>query len=163
LGGTPALSVSLLRQAGRSRRQVIWQNTLRHVVVAAARLPELAGGELDELLRAMERTRSEACLVVLEPEPGVDLAERARELTAAAADREGVRQHVEGYMVPLGVMRRRSDAYHVEPDPVRSPAVAELLRHIASGPRDRVELAAELASGPVGLSEPEVLLLLNAA
>jgi hypothetical protein len=302
LGGTPALSVNLLRQAGRSRRQVIWQNTLRHVLVAAARLPDLRTGELDELLGAMRRTRSEACLVVLEPEPGAaDLAEQARELaaaspglalwvpapldaaerefaaelfcrqavlrqateegrgglldflrrsldsdvarareivrrcyfqgrlvaadldphldlpalsglafegvlrgivapllhalhprhrevqphtelvsdrhvrkalavamagprlTVAAADREGVRQHVEGYMVPLGVVRRRGDAYRVEPDPARSPAVAELLRLIAGGPRHRVELTAQLADGPVGLSEPEILLLLNAA
>ncbi|HXM58681.1 MAG TPA: DUF6079 family protein, partial [Candidatus Dormibacteraeota bacterium] len=303
LGGTPALSPSLLRQAGRSRRQVIWQNTLRHVLVTVARAGDLAvAAELGELVTAMERTRCEACLVVLEPEPGAgDLAERARELsgvsprlafwvpaplepgelafaadlfcrqtvlrqaaeegrgglldflrrsvdsdvararevlrrcyfqgrlvaaeldpgldlpalsglpfegvlrgiagpllhglhprhrevqphaelvsdrhvrrlisvalagprlTVAAADREGVRVHVEGYLVPLGAARKRGDAYHVAPDPARSPAVAELLRLVGGGVRDRAGLVAALGDGPVGLSEPEVLLLLNAA
>ncbi|HSR23739.1 MAG TPA: DUF6079 family protein, partial [Candidatus Eisenbacteria bacterium] len=301
LGGTPALSMGLLRQAGRSRRQVIWQNTLRHVLVTAARLSEL-GQERDELLAAMERTRCEACVVVAEPEPGeADTVEQARELavasprlaiwvpaaldagelefaadlfcrqavlrqataegrgrlldflrrsvesdvararevtrrcyfqgrlvaaeldpvldlpalsglsfdgvlrgiaapllhalhprhrevqphaelvsdrhvrrlitaalagprlTLAAADREGVRPQVEAYLVPLGVARKRGDAYVLAPDPARSPAVAELLRLVAGSPRDRAELVAALGHGPVGLSEPEALLLLNAA
>ena len=302
LGGSPALSVGLLRQAGRARRQVIWQNTLRHVLVTAARLPELGDTELEDLLAATERTRSDACLVVLEPEPGAaDLRERAARLTGAsprlafwapaaleaaevdfvadlysrqvvlrqaveegrgrlldflrrsvesdvararevvrrcyfqgrvvaaeldpgldlpalsglafdgvlrgvmapllhalhprhrevqphaelvsdrhvrrliavalaepritvaAADREGLRQHVDAFLVPLGLVRKRGDAYLLAPDPARSPAVAELLRLVATGPRDRTQLAAELGAGPVGLSEPEVLLLLNAA
>src|SRR5262249_10872854 len=75
LGGTPALSVTLIRDSGRARRQVIWQNTLRHVLVAAARLPELGPPELEDLTTALERTRSEAAVVILEPEPGAgDLA-----------------------------------------------------------------------------------------
>src|SRR5215472_115041 len=302
LGGSPALSVSLLGQAGRARRQVIWQNTLRHVLVTVARLPELQGPELQDLVAAVERTRCDACVVVAEPEPAMaDLAHAAGELTAAssrlafwvpapleagelefaadlfcrqtvlrqamgegrgrlldflrrtvesdvararevvrrcyfqgrlvaaelgtgldlpalsgqpfdgvlrglvapllhalhprhrdvqphaelvsdrhvrrlisfalaeprvtvaAAEREGVRPYVDAYLVPLGVARKRGDAYLLAPDPARSPAVAELLRLVAAGPRDRAELARALAGGPVGLSEPEVLLLLNGA
>jgi Family of unknown function (DUF6079) len=302
LGGTPALSMGLLRQAGRSRRQVIWQNTLRHVLVTAARLRDMGPPERDELLAAMERTACEAGLVVAEPEPAeADLAQRARELavasprlavwvpaaldagelefaadlfcrqavlrqataegrgrlldflrrsvesdvarareamrrcyfqgrlvtaeldpvldlpalsglafdgvlrgiaapllhalhprhrevqphaelvsdrhvrrlitaalagprlTLAAAEREGVRPQVEAYLVPLGVARKRGDAYVLAPDPARSPAVAELLRLLAGGPRDRADVVAALGAGPVGLSEPEALLLLNAA
>ncbi|HYW25088.1 MAG TPA: DUF6079 family protein, partial [Terriglobales bacterium] len=302
LGGSPALSVSLLGQAGRARRQVIWQNTLRHVLVTVARLPELQGPELQDLVAAVERTRCDACVVVAEPEPAMaDLAHAAGELTAAssrlafwvpapleagelefaadlfcrqtvlrqamgegrgrlldflrrtvesdvararevvrrcyfqgrlvaaepgpgldlpalsgqpfdgvlrglvapllhalhprhrdvqphaelvsdrhvrrlisfalaepritlaAAEREGVRPNIDAFLVPLGVARRRGDAYVLAPDPSRSPAVAELLRLVAAGPRDRADLAAELAAGPVGLSEPEVLLLLNGA
>jgi hypothetical protein len=302
LGGSPALSVGLLAQAGRARRQVIWQNTLRHVLVTVARLPELRGPELDDLVGAVDRTRCDACVVVAEPEPAApDLPEiaagltrassrlafwvpapldadeqefaadlfcrqavlrqamgegrgrlldflrrsvesdvaRAREIvrrcyfqgrlmaaelgsgldlpalsglafdgvlrglvapllhalhprhrdvqphaelvsdrhvrrlisialaeprvTVAAAEREGVRPYVDAYLVPLGVARKRGDAYLLAPDPARSPAVAELLRLVAAGPCERADLAAELAGGPVGLSEPEVLLLLNGA
>jgi hypothetical protein len=302
LGGSPALSVGLLGEAGRARRQVIWQNTLRHVLVTVARLPELPGTELEELVGAVERTRCDAGVVIAEPEPAAgDLVEaavdltrassrlafwvpaplyaaelefaadlfcrqtvlrqamgegrgrlldflrrtvesdvaRAREvvrrcyfqgrlvaaelgpgldlpglsgqtfdgvlrglvapllhalhphhrdvqphselvsdrhvrrlisvalaetrITVAAAEREGVRAHVDAFLVPLGLARKRGDAYVVEPDPARSPAVAELLRLVAAGPRDRADLVADLAGGRVGLSEPEVLLLLNAA
>src|SRR5215472_5927231 len=86
LGGSPALSVGLLGQAGRARRQVIWQNTLRHVLVTVARLPELRGPELDDLVAAVERTRCDACLVVAEPEPGVaDLQATAARLTGASS------------------------------------------------------------------------------
>jgi Family of unknown function (DUF6079) len=302
VGGSPALSVRLLAEAGRARRQVIWQNTLRHVLVTVARLPELRGPELDELLAAADRARCDACLVVAEPEPGrADLLEVAGELTAAsprlacwvpapmeaaevefaadlfcrqavlrhamgegrgrlleflrrsvesdgararevvrrcyfqgrlvaaelgpgldlpalsgqpfdgvlrglvapllhalhprhrdvqphaelvsdrhvrrlisvalaepritvaAAEREGVRPLVDAFLAPLGLARKRGDAYVLAPDPVRSPAVAELLRLVAAGPLDRGALIAELAAGPVGLAEPEALLLLNGA
>ncbi|HEY7202471.1 MAG TPA: DUF6079 family protein, partial [Candidatus Dormibacteraeota bacterium] len=280
LGGTPALSMTLLRQAGRSRRQVIWQNTLRHLLVTAARLGELDEPEIAGLVSSMERIHAEACLVIAEPEPGIDLAERAGELAAvsprlaiwvpaplepgelefaadlfcrqtvlrqaseegrgglldflrrsvesdvsrarevmrrcafqgrlvaaeldggadlpalsglafdgvlrgiagpllhalhprhrevqphaelvsdrhvrrlisvalagprltlAAAEREGVRPHVEGYLVPLGVARKRGDGYAIAPDPARSPAVAELLRLVGGGVRERAELVA---------------------
>jgi len=84
-------------------------------------------------------------------------------MTVAAAEREGVRPNIDAFLVPLGVARKRGDAYVLAPDPARSPAVAELLRLVSGGPRDRADLAAELAGGQVGLSEPEVLLLLNAA
>ncbi|HEY7199227.1 MAG TPA: hypothetical protein VIC57_03395, partial [Candidatus Dormibacteraeota bacterium] len=39
----------------------------------------------------------------------------------------------------------------------------ELLRLVSGGVRERADLVAALAGGPVGLSEPETLLLLNAA
>lgn len=304
-GRTPSLSMDLLRETGRSRRQVIWQQTLRNLLVTTARLPELSPEAVEELMSAVERTGAEAALVVAEPEtadagtlararglagdvrrlavwvpdpltpeeiefsidllcreivlrqaldegrPGAgglvqflrrsldsDVA-RAREvmrrcyfqghvigsalgggldlpllsaqpfdtvlraiaaplfqalyprhqhvqphaelvsernvrrvitvalaaprLTVAAADREGVRGHIEGYLVPLGLVRRRGDVYQVAPDPARSPAVAELLRLTGPGPLPVAELVRELAAGPVGLTEPETLLLLNAA
>ena len=302
LGGSPALSVGLLGQAGRARRQVIWQNTLRHVLLTVARLPELGAQGVDELVGAAERARCEAAVVIAEPEPAVpdleavagslagaaprlaiwvpaplDAGERefaaelfcrqvvlrqamgegrgrlldflrrssesdvarAREvvrrcyfqgrlvaaelgagldlpalsgqpfdavlrglvapllhalhprhrdvqphaelvsdrhvrrlisvalaeprLTVAAADREGLRPQVEAFLVPLGLARKRGEAYVLAPDPARSPAVAELLRLTATGPVERAGLAAELAGGEVGLSEPELLLLLNGA
>jgi hypothetical protein len=305
LGGSPSLSIDLLRKAGRSRRQVIWQQTLRHLVVIAGRLPELTRQDLDELVGALERTAAEVALVVAELEPpGVDLVAAARSLrgasprltfwvpdllardeqefaielvcrqtvlrqaaeeghdagsgllqfmqrslesdvarareivrrcyfqgrlvpaegaqeldlpplsgqpfdavlraiaapllhalhprhhevqphaelvsdrhvrrlitvalagprvTVATADREGVRGYLDAYLVPLGLVKRRGDAYHVGPDPARSPAVAELLRLVAAGPIATRDLARALADGPVGLSEPESLLLLNAA
>ncbi len=304
-GRTPSLSLDLLRESGRSRRQLIWQQTLRQLLVTTARLSELGPEAVAELAGAVGRTGAEAALVIAEPEPAdqdllararalageerrlaiwapdpltreeldfcVDLlcrqivlrqaldeggagrgdlveflrrsedseSARAREilrrayfqgrivaaalardpdlpslsgqpfdavlravaaplleglhprhqfvqpradlvgernvrrvvtvalsvprLTVAAADREGVRGHIEGYLVPLGLVRRRGDAYQVAPDPARSPAVAELLRLVGDGPRPAAELVRALAEGPVGLTEPETLLLLNAA
>src|SRR5262249_20682363 len=56
-------------------------------------------------------------------------------ISVGAADRGQIRHLIESYLVPLGVMRRRGDAYIVAPDPVRSPAVAELQRLVAGQPR----------------------------
>jgi hypothetical protein len=306
-GGSQALPLALLKQTGTSRREVIWQNTPRHVLVAVARLPEVSGDEVAAWTRALETTGAEVCVVVaeleLEPEAAaarsaeadalveasprlavwvpdrltaeeadfaVDLycrravlararregggpaglaeylerstaadVARAREvvarayfqgrlvsaggtsadlpslsglpfdrllralvgpvlvalhprhqevqpldelvgdrlvrqlaegvlgsprLTLAAADRERLRRPIENVLVPLGAVRRRGDAFHVAPDPARSPAVAELLRLTAgAGPARTADVAAELARGPVGLTEFETLLLLNAA
>jgi hypothetical protein len=81
----------------------------------------------------------------------------------AAADREGVRAQVDGWLAPLGVVRKRGDAYHVTPDPARSPAVTELLRLVASGPMPTADLVVALLAGPVGLTEAESLLLVNGA
>jgi Family of unknown function (DUF6079) len=305
LGASTSVPLGLLREGGRSRRQVIWEHTLRQVLVTSARLPELGQRDLRELEGALGRTRAEVALVVCEVEPpGARLAARAHELalaaqrvafwvpdpltpqerefavellsrqllvrqvaaegspatagllqflqrsaesdvararevvrrcyfqgqlvaaglgqppdlpalggqpfdtilrelvaavlralhprhhevqphaelvsdrhlrrlvsvalagprlTVGAAAREGVRGQVDGYLVPLGLVRRRGEAYHVAPDPARSLAVAELLRLVGSGPLPAPEVTRALGQGAVGLTEPECLLLLNAA
>src|SRR5262249_58861812 len=85
-------------------------------------------------------------------------------IPAGAADRGQVRHLIESYLVPLGVMRRRGDAYIVAPDPVRSPAVAELQRLVAGQPRiPAADVVQALRESTVGLTEAEALILLNAA
>ncbi|HYZ02344.1 MAG TPA: hypothetical protein VFA92_12690, partial [Candidatus Binatia bacterium] len=84
LGASPSLSVPLLRQAGRARRQVIWQQTLRHVLVAAGRLPDLTRAGLDELDAARARTGAEVAVFVAEPELADTDAGSAPETAASA-------------------------------------------------------------------------------
>ncbi len=82
---------------------------------------------------------------------------------AAAAERGQLRSLLAGYLVPLGLVRRRGDVHVLSPDPVRSVAVAEVLRLVPdAGPVAAPEIVAALADGPVGLTEPEALLVLNA-
>ena len=69
LGASTSVPLGLLREGGRSRRQVIWEHTLRQVLVTSARLPELGHRDLRELEVALERTRAEVALVVCEVEP----------------------------------------------------------------------------------------------
>ncbi len=84
-------------------------------------------------------------------------------LGAAAVTRGRLRPLIEGYLVPLGLARLRADGVTVSPDPGRSPAVAETLRLVGDGQRvPAVDVAAALAEGPVGLTEPEVVLVLDA-
>ncbi len=84
-------------------------------------------------------------------------------LSAPALARDRLRPLVEGYLVPLGLARLRADGAQVAPDPARSPAVAELLGLVGdSEPVAGPELLAELAAGPLGLTGPEAVLLLNA-
>ncbi|MFP5376449.1 MAG: DUF6079 family protein [Acidimicrobiia bacterium] len=84
-------------------------------------------------------------------------------LGPGAVERGRLRPLVEGYLVPLGLARLRRDGATVAPDPARSPAVAEALRLAGDGgPVPAGGVVAGLGDGPVGLSEPEVLLVLNA-
>jgi hypothetical protein len=306
LASSPALPLHWLKRSGRTRREMVWQNTLRSLLVEMVRLPDIGGAELEAMVAAMESTGAEAALLVAEiefeplnalrelaeevvhtargigvwvpapPSPedaefAIDLfcrrqvlaaagaggepderlaehlgrsaeadAARAREVlgrcyfggvlvtdagvrsvdlpslsglpfdrllralaaplladlhprhqevqphaelvgervlrqliagplasprtSVASAERQQLRLQIEGYLVPLGVVRKRGDAYLVAPDPARSPAVAELLR-LTAGPAGASagEVARALAAGPVGLTEAETLLLLNAA
>ena len=74
-----------------------------------------------------------------------------------------LRPLVDGYLVPLGLARSRRDGATVAPDPVRSPAVAELLRLVGEGDLTPApDVVAALGDGPLGLSEPEAVILLNA-
>jgi len=92
----------------------------------------------------------------------VDVLTQPR-ITAAAAERGQLRSLLAGYLVPLGLVRRRGDVHVLSPDPVRSSAVAEVLRLVPdAGPVAAAEVVAKLADGPVGLTEPESLLVLNA-
>ncbi len=79
-----------------------------------------------------------------------------------AAAMAQLRPLVEGYLVPLGLARSRKDGATIAPDPARSPAVAEVLRRTAGEPVLAQELVADLADGPLGLTAPEALLVLNA-
>ena len=82
---------------------------------------------------------------------------------AAAAERGQLRSLLAGYLVPLGLVRRRGDVHVLSPDPVRSAAVAEVLRLVPDVEPVSAPLVVEaLADGPVGLTEPEALLVLNA-
>jgi hypothetical protein len=84
-------------------------------------------------------------------------------LGPAALQRGDLRRLIELYLVPLGVARQRKDGASVAPDPARGPAVAELLRLVGEGePVPGPRLVSLLAAGPLGLTEPETLLLLNA-
>lgn len=305
LGSSPTLPLQLLTDVGPARRELLWQNTLRSLLVVALRVPELAPPDLAPLVAQARSLGAEGCLLVAEPEvdagdlvamaralaasservaiwaprplaadevdvavelhsrrlvleqaraegrtePGglVELLERssagdqarAREvlqrayfsgvvasgpgaaevdlpslaglpfervlvsladpglsrlhplhrdvaprgdlvgerllrqlvvdvlarhrITAAAAERGQLRSLLAGYLVPLGLVRRRGDVHVLSPDPVRSPAVAEVLRLVPDAdPVPAAEVVAELADGPVGLTEPEALLVLNA-
>lgn len=84
-------------------------------------------------------------------------------LGPAAAARGQLRMLVDGYLVPLGLARVRREGATVAPDPARSPAVAETLRLVDGGdPVPAVDVVRSLADGPVGLTEPESILVLNA-
>ena len=73
-----------------------------------------------------------------------------------------LRQLVDGYLVPLGLARTRRDGATVAPD-ARAPAVAELLRLVGTDePTAATDVLQALADGPLGLSEPEAVLVLNA-
>ena len=86
-----------------------------------------------------------------------------RRVGVAAGERGQLRPLIAGYLVPLGLVRRRGDAWVLAPDPARSPAVSESLRLVA-GPEGAPapEVVRALAEGPVGLTEPEALIVLNA-
>jgi hypothetical protein len=84
-------------------------------------------------------------------------------LGPAALARSELRSLVQAYLVPLGLGRLRADGVTLAPDPARSPAVAEAVRLVGDGDPVRAgEVLAGLADGPVGLAEPEALLVLNA-
>src|SRR5215475_2228050 len=302
LGSTPVLPLQLLGELGASRRELLWQNTLRSLLVGRVRLPELTVEDAAGLVANARAAGAEGCLLVAEPETAserTDLAGHARRLVAAAgrlavwvpsdldlatldvlldiharrvvleraraegtgqlvehlervgeADtaqaREALRHSyfsgavcypdpdatvdlpslaglpferqlpglaepllaglhprhrevaprgqlvgdrllrqlvddvlshgrvggavaarlrplVEGYLVPLGLVRRQRDVVVVAPDPARSVAVAEVLRLVGdAGQVPAPELLGQLADGPLGLTEPEALLVLNA-
>jgi hypothetical protein len=83
-------------------------------------------------------------------------------LGAGALERGGLRALVDGYLVPLGLARSNKDGMVLAPDPARSPAVAEALGLVGGGPLPAVKVMAALAEGPLGLTEPEAVLVLNA-
>ncbi len=82
-------------------------------------------------------------------------------ISAGVADRRQLRSLVSGYLMPLGLMRRRGDAFVLAPDPARSAAVAEALRLVPGEPVPTADVVRRLADGPVGLTEPEALIVLN--
>ncbi|MDQ2727966.1 MAG: DUF6079 family protein [Actinomycetota bacterium] len=84
-------------------------------------------------------------------------------LSAAAMARGQLRPLIEGYLVPLGLARVRADGATVAPDPVKSLATGEVLRLVGdAGPVTATDVAAGLADGPLGLTAPESVLVINA-
>ena len=84
LGSSPQLPLQLLAELGPSRRDVIWQNTLRAVLVAGARVLDLTPADASELVEQARAVGAEGCLVVAEAEPtaGAEAAERAANLVS---------------------------------------------------------------------------------
>jgi hypothetical protein len=82
-------------------------------------------------------------------------------ISAGVADRGPLRSLLAGYLVPLGLYRRRGDTFVLAPDPARSAAVAEALRLVPGEPVPTVDVVRRLADGPVGLTGPEALVVLN--
>ncbi len=306
LGSSPALPLQLLSEVGPARRELLWQNTLRSMLVGMVRIAELSPGEAADVVAQARAVGAEGCLLVseIEPEgtgalvkaahqlardggrlalwvpalprpeeteillelhsrrlvleaaraegraePGglVDFLERAGEADAArarevlrrcyfggqivypyetavadlpslaglpferqlaalvdpllaglhprhrevaprgelvgerllrqlvsdvlaegrigatAAEWGQLRSLIDGYLVPLGLVRKRRDAVVVAPDPARSPAVAEALRLVGTAdPLPATEVVRGLGEGSVGLTEPEALLVINA-
>ncbi|MDP9069693.1 MAG: DUF6079 family protein, partial [Actinomycetota bacterium] len=84
LGSSPALPLRLLGEVGASRREVLWQNTLRTVVVATVRILELTA---EEAIRSVDQARTAGaagCILVgeLELHEQAAAAERAASLVA---------------------------------------------------------------------------------
>lgn len=74
-----------------------------------------------------------------------------------------LRSPVEAFLVPLGLARVRRDGGVIAPDTGRSPAVHELLTLVGEADgTPAAEVVARLGEGPVGLTTPEAVLLLNA-
>jgi hypothetical protein len=87
----------------------------------------------------------------------------AGHLSAGALARDQLRPLVEGYLVPLGLARLRADGATMAPEPSKSLPVGEVLRVVGdAGPVAATDVAARLAEGPLGLSSPESILVLNA-
>lgn len=84
LGSSAQLPLQLLCELGPSRRDVIWHNTLRAVLVAAGRVLDLTPAEAAELVDQARAVGAEGCLLVAEAEPveGPAAAERAAGLVS---------------------------------------------------------------------------------
>jgi hypothetical protein len=84
LGSSAQLPLQLLAELGPSRRDVIWQNTLRSVLVAGARILDLTPADAAELVGQARSVGAEGCLLVGEAEPteGPAAAERAAGLVS---------------------------------------------------------------------------------
>ncbi len=85
LGSAPWLPFQLLAELGTARRELLWQNTLRSLLVGTTRVLELTGTEADALVDRARKIGAEGCLLVAEPElTGAD-AEAAQAAARAAA------------------------------------------------------------------------------
>ena len=80
----------------------------------------------------------------------------------ATLERRQLRSVIDGYLLPLGLARIRRDGATIAPDPGTSPAVAQALALVGTGEGvAALDVMQALADGPVGLTEPEALLVLN--
>lgn len=87
----------------------------------------------------------------------------AGRLGGMALDRGGLRHLAEAFLVPLGLARVRRDGLVVSPEPGRSRPVAAVLGLVGESETVRApDVVAALADGPLGLTEAESLLVLNA-
>ncbi|HET7487984.1 MAG TPA: DUF6079 family protein [Acidimicrobiales bacterium] len=81
LGSSPTLPLQLQAQVGTSRREVMWQNTQRSVLLVTTRVLDLDAGEAAGLVQRARAAGAEGCLVLAEPE-----LEEQGEADARAAD-----------------------------------------------------------------------------
>ncbi|MDA8046258.1 MAG: hypothetical protein M0Z30_13635 [Actinomycetota bacterium] len=84
LGSSPQLPLQLLSELGPSRRDVIWHNTLRAVLVAGGRVLDLTPADAAGLAAQARAVGAEGCLLVAEAEPteGPAAVERAAGLVS---------------------------------------------------------------------------------
>ncbi|MDP9389629.1 MAG: DUF6079 family protein, partial [Actinomycetota bacterium] len=85
LGSSPALPLQLLGELGTSRREVLWQNTLRAVLVGTVRVLELTPDEAVRLAAQARSAGATGCLLVgeIELHEAAAAAERAASLVSA--------------------------------------------------------------------------------
>jgi hypothetical protein len=87
----------------------------------------------------------------------------AGRLGAVALARGQLRPLIDGYLAPLGLAKTRREGAVIAPDPAHSPAVASVLQLVADhDPVAAADVLSSLAEGPLGLTEPEAILVINA-
>ncbi len=68
LGSTPSLPLAFMAQVGFARRDLLWQNTPRSVLVGMARLAEVSAAEAEQLVGHARGSGAEGVLLVAEVE-----------------------------------------------------------------------------------------------
>ncbi|MHB1536026.1 MAG: DUF6079 family protein [Acidimicrobiales bacterium] len=89
LGSGPWMPFQLLAQLGLSRRELLWQNTLRTLLVTTSRALELTASDADALVARAREIGAEGCVVVGEPELTASDAAAAVAAALALAERSG--------------------------------------------------------------------------
>jgi hypothetical protein len=86
LGSSPQLPLQLLGEVGIARRQLLWQNTQRALLVGTVRTLELTADDVTTLVIQARSAGAEACLLIGEVELEEDAAARERAATLCAGN-----------------------------------------------------------------------------